>query len=586
MTRFEIPHYCVPQRCGLCRFDIQGEDIVASEQPLLADSAAGCLTLSVTETGRVGLTYSARSFEEFEDRLFNLHCIAHCSIDVGYSLLLANRYAFEPPTSNDRRRGARLQRRRAAILSIALHCLTPELCLEIAGYIICEDATEQFETLCFSRRSSDCSISFEKDIWAYEIALEGISYVATLSNTFLDGGRKVLDYGQSPNLTEAYIIRDHFGIRDLVFAGSNSLDRKPDQNAVWWHTIPISSVTTVQGKSDGIKLRSLSRGRPHSGSEGPLAIMDIAWPTPFEGTQIRSLRFGNLAPTLADPLIPWTCRMLPFLCFNPGIRGFSIAWSGRLVYLHAHVENETMSHYDFVQATYKNVVWVYFPMDWNEVLTHIWTRSGRFYRNTGLMFQTNAGRVVMAGPVLPPRVSQSSWKHLCAAGDPSACLYFEYSKRGIHRLALLGSSGAFQHIPRLETSTPCPGRNSMGEYFYSAASLQNVHEIKLCRKTHLSHAPITGMLLRYSDGHQACVGECGVQTFGETIDVSSSTKLFLGFMRTERKNPYLSKVELIQSNDEVSLHWLDLSWEGTLEWWFSYKDCKVHYGCQSSPDPI
>lgn len=53
----------------------------------------------------------------------------------------------------------------------------------------------------------------------------------------------------------------------------------------------------------------------------------------------------------------------------PDIIGYSLRWSSRMVYLHAHVQGKDLAFYQ----GYEQGLWVYFPLERGEKILEIWT---------------------------------------------------------------------------------------------------------------------------------------------------------------------------------------------------------------------
>ena len=183
---------------------------------------------------------------------------------------------------------------------------------------------------------------------------------------------------------------------------------------------------------------------------------------------------------------------------------------------------------------------------------------------------------MMVGPCVPSRWREGHWRRIGA--NPS-CIYFNLSVRGIHLFA------SYQHAVAgrpAELTTPLyPKRDIKGHYFYNTAWLGGVVAITPCLE--LSVPPsVIGLLLRYVDGRQVCVGRFRLDCCARTIELDSSTGLFLGFAHGENSLPYLAKVD-IYPPERAGLTWLDLPWEGKLEWWYSSQECIVSHDCGKSP---
>ena len=179
------------------------------------------------------------------------------------------------------------------------------------------------------------------------------------------------------------------------------------------------------------------------------------------------------------------------------------------------------------------------------------------------------------------------WTYICSLPKDPTDIYFNLSPNGIHQLAVK-QPVFYKELEPLEMPAPSPHpyRRSMVDYFYSAASLQQVVEITPCWRCLGKYAAVVGLLLRYADGRQTCVGEFRMDCIGETLPVGHAQGFYLGFVRAERIPPHIAKLELSHPQEEVGamkVHWLSLSWTGKLEWWFCFGHSKVYYKDQESP---
>jgi hypothetical protein len=106
--------------------------------------------------------------------------------------------------------------------------------------------------------------------------------------------------------------------------------------------------------------------------------------------------------------------------------------------------------------------------------------------------------------------------------------------------------------------------------------MQGVTQITLCKDAYASHEPILGMLLQYIDGHRTCLGQFRFDMALEAILVNQTSALHIGSGRTETSLPYVAKVTIGQP-DRVDLAWLDINWDGKLEWWFSNRQTVLRW---------
>lgn len=99
--------------------------------------------------------------------------------------------------------------------------------------------------------------------------------------------------------------------------------------------------------------------------------------------------------------------------------------------------------------------------------------------------------------------------------------------------------------PRLftlpEPKTPYPKSSPHEDYFWTWADLENVVEMSPCRSKSGSDWNVVGLLLRYSNGHQACVGQLRQDRLERPIIVGSSQGMWPGFLCND---PHISSIDL------------------------------------------
>ena len=114
-------------------------------------------------------------------------------------------------------------------------------------------------------------------------------------------------------------------------------------------------------------------------------------------------------------------------------------------------------------------------------------------------------------------------------------------------------------------------------WFYSCCSMQGVAEIILCRDVSSTYKPVMGLVLRYHDGHGACLGQFRFDKSFETILVDQYGALHFGSRRTRQSFLYAAEVT-IDRVDRGELAWLDVNWDGKSEWWFSRRHTVLRWG--------
>ncbi|KAK1768790.1 hypothetical protein QBC33DRAFT_360419 [Phialemonium atrogriseum] len=134
--------------------------------------------------------------------------------------------------SEDRRRFNRIQYLLEMKLEEMCARLPVELCLMVAREPVRECAISTIQELWCSRWSSDGDIDVSLGVWAQYVHIHGVRYVAILSNT-ADPKRnctKLLDTNKASKVGVLYVLEDHLGIRQLVFASQGDPDKLPPFN--------------------------------------------------------------------------------------------------------------------------------------------------------------------------------------------------------------------------------------------------------------------------------------------------------------------------------------------------------------------
>jgi hypothetical protein len=196
---------------------------------------------------------------------------------------------------------------------------------------------------------------------------------------------------------------------------------------------------------------------------------------------------------------------------------------------------------------------------------------------------TNKCRITLLGPHPAPHWRACNWTLLYKPSATSSRIFFDDSPYGIHKLAFESpepvSPCEFPVLP--EPSSPYPESTSIDDYFYTSAVLDNVIELTPCNGETAGRPSVIGLLLRYSNGNQACVGQFRLDRTAKTIVVNDSSMMWLSFDAVDGY-PFVSSVGVSRPPKPMSRRCLHISWVGKLEWWFSYRQCKVYYRSQTS----
>ena len=129
------------------------------------------------------------------------------------------------------------------------------------------------------------------------------------------------------------------------------------------------------------------------------------------------------------------------------------------------------------------------------------------------------------------------------------------------------------------------------DYYYTTAALDDINLVTPCRRRIGGTLVVTGLLLRAASGHISCVGQIRTDSLDCPLEVSPATSqmLWLGFSPTSMGGHCVTSVivarpsEMHASTTLQASTWLDLTFKGKLEWWYSFRQCKIHHEGQESP---
>ncbi|KAK4041709.1 hypothetical protein C8A01DRAFT_14573 [Parachaetomium inaequale] len=391
----DYPRYCVSRRCRLCRFAIvSGETVVAAIDGSRVSSSFVYGTIGGHWDKKLQTDFihcfpaCNHTRNELDGPAFGYHaeCLAFASSTPSAAYLRATGYAFEPMPWQDRQRQHRIKHLLAGRLGAMYPALPAEVWLMVARHLVRPCAITTTETLWAARESYDCCVDMSKDVWARYVHIDGIRYLAALSNHQKGAGIhscKLVDAGSVSQSTMLYILQDHLGVRQLVLIGPNASVKLPSSNTAkpgpWWR-VSSKCPERLEGKSDGLKLRSIGPPTLLAFIEQPYML----WPLPLQPSDIESLGFTSLAPLKPDRPLEQS-QMLPFTLNDPQVTGYSACWSNRLLRLHAHRDGEDMSFYQDLDCIAEQPTWIYIPNEPGELVTDIWFRHAENYHHLALL---------------------------------------------------------------------------------------------------------------------------------------------------------------------------------------------------------
>lgn len=123
---------------------------------------------------------------------------------------------------------------------------------------------------------------------------------------------------------------------------------------------------------------------------------------------------------------------------------------------------------------------------------------------------------------------------------------------------------------------PCPVSEypeclSTEGFFYSLATLEDVFEVKLCRVVD----EITGVVLCYSNGTEASLGWVRLDCL-RTLGRADSSGMWLLVLEDQFGFPQVIDISLTLPLSDSQMYF-SVQWCGKLEWWFSRRQCQLHY---------
>ncbi|KAF5581500.1 hypothetical protein FPCIR_10152 [Fusarium pseudocircinatum] len=575
------PSYCVSRRCGWCRFTIKPGDLITA-------SASGG-----TET------VAFESCDSFNDE--KLHAtFRRCTSDhescatIGYhvecseiassfgldkrTFVQVARYSYEPSVQEDERRREWILNHLHQIMSKKFTNLPPEILLMANKHLVLHHA---IASLSHVSRSRQCTIEPLKDVWATHLDLDGIEYIASLSNTPKPGSRLLWREAKEQEESYLFISEDHLGIRQIV--NDPGAVTSKQGNSGWWRTLPITS-KFLSFSDDGLKLRSFAAA--------PLNPT-ICWPYPMTPDALKNMAYHVTKNSSSSLGMTIEARMVALEFNEPEITGYSACWyKDQLVNLHTHKAEESMAFYRELDEMAKQKLtkeksddstassslhWTYHPLNPGEHVEQVCLRTKKetdekdtsedevrpktsdTATETAISLVTNHSRTLTMGR---NSSTHSEWKCISKDSTESPMLvYFSPRLGGISLFASPTVKGSDK-----ETSLAELGPESeTGLAGTPEVSLDAVREVQICREQFDKvTSSISGLLFRYKDGSQACVGKFRFDHAKEVVSLADPTCFHLGTRRLNQDNRVL--VEFCLSKPEYedeSLEWRGSSWKGT-----------------------
>lgn len=193
----------------------------------------------------------------------------------------------------------------------------------------------------------------------------------------------------------------------------------------------------------------------------------------------------------------------------------------------------------------------------------------------------NTGKIYTIGPY-PHRTWARATLYALDQRDTSACLpHFDVD--GFRAIAFEDKESSSNRSPAVELPKPhtdYPRACTTEQYFWSWAMLDNTVQVATCRAS-MDDKHVVGLLFTYVSGSQASVGRVRLDYLEEPLQIDQLTGFWLCFRDRE---PQICGLSLIQPT-QPGLKYLHIECRGRLEWWHSYRQCRVHYQQHASEPP-
>ncbi|KAI1328379.1 hypothetical protein F5Y16DRAFT_160160 [Xylariaceae sp. FL0255] len=270
VTQFQV--FCVNSRCGLCRFDLNGnEDVIISK----------CADIDRdSDSGSDGDVFHLCGSEHPHRDQHLIICHAQCISPPIPSLFEATTYSYEPWPNESLRRARWICSGLASMIYMALSSTLPyEICSMIACYCLRQHAAQDMIRFCRENSAVDFRVDLSRPVWARYALLDGLAYIVTLTNGPAQTS-DVLITLPTESLKTIFVGEDHLGVREIHFTGTSTKAPGQYKQGLWWRTCQAKGLE-LEGRTDGHKLRRLLCAKSHRDKNDE----DVIWSTPTHFTE-------------------------------------------------------------------------------------------------------------------------------------------------------------------------------------------------------------------------------------------------------------------------------------------------------------
>jgi hypothetical protein len=167
--------------------------------------------------------------------------------------------------------------------------------------------------------------------------------------------------------------------------------------------------------------------------------------------------------------------------------------------------------------------------------------------------------------------SHEDWKCITKTLTGSTmCVFLNPRLEGISLIAASTVDGSESDSLPADLSACVAEDAEAGVAGCSEASLENVEGIVLCEEqSGKDTSVISGMLFRYTDGKQACVGKFRLDHMQPPLSVIGSECLYMGIKSFDDEKSVVKRVALSEPEPEEGLEWTKTLWKGNMVWRFT-----------------
>ncbi|KAL5344053.1 hypothetical protein BJX70DRAFT_6862 [Aspergillus crustosus] len=442
--------------------------------------------------------------------------------------------------------------------------------------ILLGQTSRTFDQFLITSETPQCErIDLAKAVYITQVNYQGHTYVSRISGS----AAELPESGSQLRLTipsalwRVVVSLDHNGVRQIQFIGDDSKPRR--DTSPWYEVINTSSCGGyLYAESDGLFLRSFRAARECSIKQY------TTWKTPdppgVQPWNMYSLRttcrleFSQVSSNRAGLLV--CCTSVGTV----GIHDFSGNSKGFDAF--AKLMNRR------VPSTRK--YWLFCPISDKEILEDAWVRQLKGLNGAAaqpfLILRTSLGRVVTFGPQPSAELREFfEYRSLRAKNDGpvSGIVHDTYDPQGQYNLAFGITCAAQSGVKDPDTAPPFPiykpppippGAGSpANSWFMTAATLDSVRSVQICRDQQQDHRPCIGLILRYADGHTEAVGQI---RWDRELSPDIHTPIQFHCSSIGGK----SYVKSVTTGDSEDDKWQRLPEKGKLVWWLGHLGDELH----------